>query len=123
MATAEQKSCLSCGSFLKGRIDKKYCNDECRTNHHNVLNRDVSKFMTNINNILRKNRRILAKLNPEGKSKITRSQLLDEGFKFAYHTNEFKTKSGKNYYFCYEQGYVELEPNLYGLVIKQEYVD
>ncbi len=120
---SKNKECLFCGTPIKGRVDKKYCHDECRTNHHNVLNRDVSKFMTNINNILRKNRRILAKMNPDGKAKVTRAQLLDEGFRFAYHTNQFKTKSGKNYYFCYDQGYIELEDNLYGLVIKHEYVE
>ncbi len=115
--------CLNCGKKLNGRADKKYCGIECKTNHHNVLNRDASKFMTNINNILRKNRRILASLNPDGKSKVSKSQLLDEGFKFSYHTNEYKTKTGKVYYFCYDQGYIEFEVGMYALVVKQEYVD
>jgi hypothetical protein len=44
---------------------------------------------------LRKNRRILEALNPTGKTTVTKTALLDEGFKFAYFTNEYKTKTGK----------------------------
>jgi hypothetical protein len=117
------KVCETCGDKIKGRADKKFCSDDCRTSYHNTMNRDSSKFMKNINNILRKNRRIMATLNPDGKSKVSKTQLLDEGFNFAYHTNEFKTKAGKTYYFCYDQGYIQLDDGLFGLVIKHEYVD
>ncbi len=78
--------------------------------------------MRNINNILRKNRRILAQLNPKGKSKVHRDKLLELGFKFSYFTNEYVTKAGKGYRFCYEQGYLELYNDWYALVIKNEYV-
>jgi hypothetical protein len=117
------KTCLQCQSDIKGRADKKFCCEDCRTTYHNILHRDASKFMTNINNILRKNRRILASLNPDGKAKVTRAQLLDEGFKFSYHTNDYKTRAGKQYYFCYDQGYIEIEPGIYTLVVKHEYVE
>jgi len=79
--------------------------------------------MRNINNILRKNRRILASYNPEGKSKITKAKLLNKGFKFSYYTNIYITKSGKTYYFCYEQGYLPIDHDYYALVIRQDYVD
>jgi len=78
--------------------------------------------MSGINSILRKNRRILAELNSSGRAKVQKEQLVEEGFKFAYHTNEFVTKSGKTYKFCYEQGYLELEPGLFALVVKHDYV-
>jgi len=78
--------------------------------------------MSGINSILRKNRRILAELNSSGRAKVQKEQLVEEGFKFAYHTNEFVTKSGKIYKFCYEQGYLELEPGLFALVVKHDYV-
>ena len=38
--------------------------------------------MRNVNNMLRKNRRILAVLNPNDKAKTTKTELLDKGFKF-----------------------------------------
>jgi predicted nucleic acid-binding Zn ribbon protein len=118
----EERSCMQCGNKLFGRRDQKYCSDQCRVEYNNILNRDVSKFMTNINNLLRKNRRILEKMNPNGKSKVTKTQLLDEGFNFNYFTNEYKTKAGKSYKFVYEQGYLELEEGVFALVEKHEYV-
>ena len=51
-----------------------------------------------------------------------KSKLLDLGFNFNYFTNVYKTKTGKVYYFCYEQGYLPLEDNQFALVIREEYV-
>ncbi len=86
------------------------------------MNSDSTDLIRNINHVLRKNRRILADLNPQGKSKVSRDELIRKGFSFSYFTNIFVTRNGKTYYFCYDQGYVELEPNLFALVHKQEYV-
>lgn len=119
----EKKLCLECGDPVIGRMDKKFCSDQCRTTYYNKQNTDQNKFMRNINNILRKNRRILERLNPTGKTTVSKTELLDEGFKFAYFTNEYKTKSGKVYRFCYEHGYLQLENNLFALVFRKEYVD
>ncbi|MEZ4912263.1 MAG: hypothetical protein R2774_15550 [Saprospiraceae bacterium] len=119
----DQVQCLECGDKIHGRKDKKFCSDQCRTTYNNKLNTDQNKFMRNINNILRKNRRILESLNPTGKTTVSRTDLLDEGFKFAYFTNEYVTKSGKVYRFCYEHGYLELENNLYALVFRKAYVE
>ena len=78
--------------------------------------------MRNVNRILRKNRKILADLNPTGKSKVGKSKLLDMGYNFNYFTNVYKTKSEKIYYFCYDQGYLAIEDNQFALVIREEYV-
>jgi hypothetical protein len=115
--------CQFCQREMHGRKDKKFCSDICRVEFHNALNRDSSKFMANINKILRKNRRILEAFHKENITKVTKAQLLDEGFKFSYFTNLFHTKAGKTYYFIYEQGYIHLENNQYALVIKHEYID
>ena len=117
------KKCLECGDKIFGRADKKFCSDQCRTSHHNKLNSDSSSFMRNINNILRKNRRILASLNPRGKSKVSKVDLLDRGFKFSYFTNQYTTKSGNVYHFCYDQGYLELKDEMYALVERKAYVE
>ena len=79
--------------------------------------------MRNVNYILRKNRQILEELNPRGKTKIHKTQLLDQGYKFGYLTNLYTTKSGKVYHFCYEQGVLPLENDYYAIVKRQEYVD
>jgi predicted nucleic acid-binding Zn ribbon protein len=119
----EKRKCLECSEPVKGRKDKKFCSDQCRTAYYNKLNSDENKFMRNITAILRKNRRILMMLNPDGKTKVSRTELLDEGFKFSYLTNEYKTQTGKVYRFCYEQGYLALDDNMYALVIRKEYVE
>ena len=120
--TVETK-CLECGSILKGRSDKKFCDDTCRSNHHNKVNQDSRNLVRNINYILRKNRRILEDLNPYGKSKSTRTALLKKGFNFSYFTSIYTTKAGKTYYFIYEQGYLPLEKDDIALVLKQEYIE
>lgn len=116
------KTCLECGENVRGRIDKKFCSDACRNSYNNRNNSDTNNLVRNINNILRKNRRILKALNPKGKRVVSKTDLLDRGYNFEYHTNTYHTKSGNLYYFCYEQGYLELEDNRYSLVIKQEYM-
>ena len=118
-----KKKCLECGDEFIGRADKKFCSDNCRSAYNNKLNSDATNFIRNVNNILRKNRRILAELNPKGKSKTHRDKLMERGFKFSYFTNIYETQAGKKYYFCYDQGYLELDNDWYALVVKQKYVE
>ncbi|GEL10583.1 hypothetical protein SAMN05192550_0376 [Flavobacterium glycines] len=112
------KSCLECGEKIIGREDKKFCSDGCRNAYNNKMNKDSNNIMRNINNKLRKNYRILAELNTDGKSKITRTKLLSKGFDFEFFTNILKTKTGNTYYFLYDQGYMLLENDMYILVRK-----
>ncbi len=118
-----KKKCIECGDSFSGRADKKFCSDQCRNAYNNRLNSDSNNFIRNINNILRKNRRILAALNPKGKTKIHREKLLEQGFKFSYFTNTYTTKAGKTYHYCYDQGYLPLENDFYFLVVRQAYVE
>lgn len=86
------------------------------------MNSDATDLIRNINNLLRKNRRILFNISPQGKTRVSRDELSRKGFNFNYFTNIFTTRQGKTYYFCYDMGYVELEPNWFTVVLKQEYV-
>ena len=72
--------------------------------------------MRNINNTLRKNYRILSELNTDKKTKTTRTKLLNKGFDFEFYTNQLQTKTGKTYYFVYNQGYLNLDKHLFILV-------
>ena len=117
-----KRSCKECGQTLNGRKDQKFCSDYCRNSFNNRLNEDATKYIRRINNILRKNRRILATLNPKGKNTVDGITLAEEGFNFHYYTNIYTTKTGSNYYFCYEQGYLKLDNDKYMLVLKQDYV-
>ncbi len=121
--TKTKRICLECDEKLIGRKDKKFCSDQCRTSFFNRMNSDQSKFMKNINNILRKNRKILESMVSGRSSKVQRHELLDEGFKFSYFTNEYCTKAGKTYRFCYEFGYVPVDINSFMIVQRKEYID
>ena|SRR5690242_14599369 len=119
----EQRLCLDCGSKIRGRADKKFCNDQCRNNYNNYQNSDANSNVRNINNMLRKNRRILEELvaGKEGKTTASLKKLTDKGYNFTYHTHTYTTKAGTVYFFCYEYGYLPLEANYYMLVKWQEH--
>ena len=110
------KNCLECGDAIAGREDKKFCCDGCRNSYNNKINKDTNNFMRNINNKLRKNYRILSELNTDKKTKTTRTKLLNKGFDFEFYTNRRQTKTGKTYYFVYNQGYLNLDKQLFILV-------
>lgn len=113
------KTCLECGEKIVGREDKKFCSDGCRNSYNNKMNKDHTNLMRNINNKLRKNYRVLAELNPEGKTKTNRNKLMSKGFDFELITSIYKTKTGNTYYFVYDYGYMELENEQYILVKKE----
>ena len=100
--------CLDCSGLLKGRADKKYCDDQCRSNYNNRLKADDFDFLKSVNQILKKNRATLMALNPDGKAKIKKELLLRKGFDFTYHTHTYATQKGNTYFFCYEYGYLLL---------------
>ncbi len=102
------RTCIECGEKLVGRIDKKFCSDSCRIAYNNRLNSSDTSYMRSVNNILRRNRRILQALNPTGKTRISREKLLEKGFDFNYFTSQYKTRDGAIYHYCYDQGYLEL---------------
>jgi len=115
------KQCLECGEEIRGRSDKKFCSDICRNGFNNKLNSNSTNYIRNVNNILRKNRRILESFIPEETAKTTKDKLLQKGFNFQYYTNTYTTKKGKAYYFCYEYGYLPIDNDFYFLVKRKEY--
>ncbi len=116
--------CTACGKTIKGRIDKKFCDDYCRNNYNNKNNSDATNLVRNINNSLRKNRRILLDLlshATEDKKTVncSKSKMLELGYNFKYFTHILKTKKGDVYYFCYEYGFLALE-NDYLFIVKSK---
>ncbi len=122
----ENKNCLACNKILKGRIDKKFCDDYCRNNYNNLQKRKNtnSVYVKNINNALLKNRKILENILPETEEliKIPHQKLLEKGFVFKYHTHTYKNKKDQIYFFCYDYGYLTLENN-WLLVVKRREVE
>lgn len=116
-----ERKCPECGDIIIGRADKKFCSDQCRNSYNNKLNSDASNTVRNINNILRKNRRILQELNKQsGKTLVNKDTLLQNGFNFTYHTHTYTTKKGDIYHFCYEQGYLFLKDKELFLLVESK---
>jgi predicted nucleic acid-binding Zn ribbon protein len=113
------KQCPECGNKIIGRVDKKFCSDYCRNAYNNKVDKDSKNLIRNINNRLRKNYKILSKLNSKGKTKITKVTLLNNDFDFSVFTSIYTTKTGNTYYYVYNQGYLTLENEWY-LLIKRE---
>lgn len=115
-----ERLCLDCNAIVNGRADKKFCDDQCRTNYNNRLRTEDNSFLNEINRVLKKNRDILKSKNPDGKTKVKREILLRKGFDFNYHTHIYATQKGTTYIFCYEQGYLPLENDEVLLVKREE---
>jgi|SRR5690625_590025 len=115
-----RKLCLECEEKISGRADKKFCSDYCRNSYNNRKNRDSKNLMRNVHNRLRKNYRILEKLNPNGKTTVQKSTMQTMGFNFTYFTNIYRTKKGTVYYFIYDQGYLPLEDSDKFVLVKRE---
>jgi len=116
----EDKTCLLCGKILKGRSDKKFCDDYCRAAFNNELKSAANNYIRNVNNALGRNRRILESLLPAGEqtAKASRDKLVEKGFLFKYHTHQYSARNGNTYFYCYEYGYLPLENNRL-LVVKR----
>jgi predicted nucleic acid-binding Zn ribbon protein len=118
----DTRVCAECGSKIAGRLDKKFCSDGCRNVFNNRNNSDANNLVRNINNALRRNRRILEGLlagKPDGKVRVNINKLASAGFDFEYYTNIYTTKTGAKYFFCYEYGYLRLDDDLF-MVVKRE---
>ena len=97
--------CLHCRKPLHGREDKKFCNDSCRNNYNNNLNRDQNSIVRNITNALYRNRKILKHIQAcENMEPFSIAEFLQKGFQFDYITH-VKIKDRKTIYYCFEYSY------------------
>ena len=117
------KKCLMCDKTLRGRVDKKFCDDYCRSNYNNLQKQKDKPdlYVKEVNNILLKNRKILSELLPEQEeiTKTTLDKLIQKGFVFKYHTHTYKNKKEQTYFFCYDCGYLPLGENWF-LVVRRK---
>jgi predicted nucleic acid-binding Zn ribbon protein len=124
MTDSASRACLACGKPVKGRADKKFCDDYCRNNFNNQqkAKSNHSTYVRNINNTLLKNRKILENILPltEENAKANKDKLQRLGFHFKYFTHLYTTRTGKTYFFCYDYGYLPLDHDWYLIVKRKE---
>jgi hypothetical protein len=115
----ETKTCQSCAAIIRGRSDKKFCNDSCRNAYNNQCRSNNAGAVKEINKILFKNRSVLESFHRPGTTRRVRKDLLlSKGLLPGFHTHQKKTRSGKQFYFCYEYGYCVISSEII-LVSKQ----
>ncbi|KAA3438857.1 hypothetical protein [Rufibacter hautae] len=119
------KLCGHCGEPLAGRADKRFCSDQCRARSGNKrkLEDRGERLIREVNNALRRNRLILQRFSPEGKTTLRREALLQAGFDFRYFTHLYRTQKGSTYHFCYDYGYLLLPEEKMLIVNHQAYMD
>lgn len=104
------KKCAQCQKVIKGRSDKKFCDDACRTLYNNGRRRIESNTVRRINYILSNNRRILSELKGgQRATKCRRQELILRGFNFGHFTSLMENRKGQRCHFIYDQGYIILD--------------
>ncbi|GAB4093377.1 hypothetical protein [Flaviaesturariibacter terrae] len=117
LPTPSDRACQLCGHPLRGRSDKKFCDDHCRNAFNNEQNSARYAIVRRVNALLLRNRRILGELLAENETvQVSKELLLLRGFQFRYATHHFVNGRGATYHFCYELGWLELNPERFLLV-------
>lgn len=120
----ELKYCAYCDHIIRGRSDKKFCNDFCRSAYHYEINRNTSTLVHAINLHLRRNRKILQSFLPTSQetTEVERDRVLVYGFNFMYFTHT-KVVNNITYYFCYDFGYQIISKDTIAIVHQKDLLE
>ena len=117
-----ERLCLFCHESINGRIDKKFCSDQCRNAYNNEKNAGSENHIRRINGILRRNRKLLENISGQINKKIVSTiSFTNAGFNYDYYTSTYTTKKGHVYFFCYEYGYLKLSDNKVMIVKRNDF--
>lgn len=116
MDMEEKRKCFLCGEYLKGRSDKKFCNDHCRNTYNNLLKTNDEENIRSINQVLRKNRQILKESIFQDSSIVDIILLKGRGFVVEFHTH-IRLLDTKTYFYCYDIGYTFVNAEAVKIVI------
>lgn len=105
MKYIEKRACMACGTYLSGRTDKRFCDDSCRTIHHNRLRQQEETSKRKTDSILRQNRKILLRVvNQQSDARLDKHILLSSGFRPDYLTRITAAPDGSTIRCYYEFG-------------------
>lgn len=97
------KSCAHCQKPIRGRSDKRFCDDACRANHNNEQRAREPAETRRINQLLRRNRNILAQLLSNRMAcQLPEDDLAELGFCFKYVTHIASNNLSNIQFGCYE---------------------
>lgn len=102
------KKCIYCGEELHGRIDKKFCDNHCKSafQYKNNSN-EAGSIYFKIDKQLKKNRSLLKQYNKAGKATVRLETLIEQGFNPKIFTHYWKNGKGDVYLFVYEFGFLQ----------------
>ena len=121
-----KKLCLYCNKELKGRSDKKFCDQYCKSAYHYKQSQEEApNFYNQVDNQLKLNRKILKEYNKAGKVTVRTEILLNLGFNPTFFTHYWKNQKDDVYLFVYEYGFIKIKEHgrdKYVLILWQEYM-
>ena len=108
--------CLECGDKIRyGRIDKKFCCEECKTRHYNNLARGSRAYRRKVMTNLTRNYQILEQLIKSGEVSAELTDLISAGFNpdavTGFHKNRFKSDE----YWCFDIKYKMTDSRIYSM--------
>ncbi len=106
------KKCKVCSAPVIGRTDKKFCSIYCKSAYHNRVQSISNNFVRRTDAILKRNRRTLKKFLTLGIDRVSRQDLIANGFCFKHFTSKEKQME-KKVFFCYEFGYASCDAENY----------
>ncbi|TYA52668.1 hypothetical protein [Formosa maritima] len=122
-----KKNCIACGKELKGRSDKRFCDQHCKSTYHYRRSlEEAPRFYNKVDNQLKLNRKILKQYNKAGKATVRASLIKEDGFDSNFFTHYWKNNKGDVYLFVYEFGFLKKqEHNIekYVLIKWQDYME
>lgn len=120
------KKCPVCRSEVKGRKDKIYCSDTCKSSYQYERRAKTESFYLQVDRQLKINRKILKRYNQTGYTTLRKEALVEQGFNPKYFTHYWKNQNGEVYLFCFDFGFLEIErqgKRKYLLVEWQSYME
>lgn len=95
--------CRMCGRPVSGRVDKKFCDDHCRSNFNNKVRSRAAAEIRLVNSILRHNRRVLnSMVMDDDETYALRSSMDERGFNFNFYTQQQTLDDGNIVMLCYD---------------------
>lgn len=113
LTTEDSCTCLECGSFFRGRTDKRFCDDRCRNRYNNRKNNSSRHIRNKTIGILTSNYEILDGLIKRGISSISLIEITELGFRPDFHTSHRKGTYGHNECCCFDIVYCQSSSKIF----------
>jgi len=115
------RKCPVCGTDVKGRSDKIYCNVYCKNENHYKVRQKRLESILPVDDRLHHNYKLLCQYL-QGKNrpvKVSKAELTELNFNFDFHTHFITNAKGQIYRCLYNLAWLQLSDNVI-LVVKTE---